>query len=619
MNQAQLLQQAIVALWPELPRLVGKEWPQFTERVQRLLVKFDEALDQSEFDEISDQLFRLFFEYEQADAQLQAQLIKVSLESAFIPKSLNVAQSTISTVTRYTDIELPAQVQVARRFPLIVGLTVAPSPDSADAQQFDAPLGAEIHCMVTPGPALEVTNKRMQPLTVDATDSQPVVFYLRATAAGDHQLQIDFWYDGQIIASSTQSVQAVDMAVTSQATHRAGPPLIAPDVTAPYPDLVMRITTVQNQLRYELSFGDLSFISVPGKALSSDPEQYRYNLLQKIEALSNGHDTGDDYVLRELTKIGQNLYKDLWSDELRREYRRFRKSVKTIQIISDEPWIPWELIKPYDDEDQADLVNDDFLALKFDLARWFTPATPPVATIQINSLACIAPSDSGLPAAQQELDLLQQLATERQLQDYTPTTPDKSTVEALLSSGEAIRLWHFACHGDFDAAAPGQSPLFLQGAATAPTTARGSERLVKLSGTTGATATHTPNRQHQLRPDDLVGPVQTRLKRDRPFVFLNACRVGSGGMGLTGVGGWAKVLVADCGVGALLAPLWTINDDHAKAFAELFYQALQGDDITVAAATRTARKALRDRYPNDPLWLAYSLYAHPNARVSLPG
>ncbi len=540
------------------------------------------------------------------------------IESALESLSVGADEPT-PTVTRYTDIELPAQVQIAQRFPLIVGLTVAPSPDSADAQQFDAPLGAEIQCMVTPGPALEVVNRRMQPLIVAAEDSQPVVFYLRAIAAGDHQLQIDFWYNGQIIASSTQGIQAVDVAVTSQASHRAGPPLVAPAATAPYPDLVIRITTVQNQLRYDLSFGDLNFIDVPGKPLRSDPEQYRYNLLQKIEDLSNEPDTGDGYVLRELIKIGQNLYKELWSEEMRREYRRFRKVVRTIQIISDEPWIPWELIKPYDKEDPADPVDDDFLALKFDLARWFTPATmPPAATILIDSVACIAPSDSGLPAAQQELTLLQQLALQRQLQDYTPATPDKATVEALLTSGEPIRLWHFACHGDFDANAPGQSPLLMQGAAaTGAATARSGERPFNLVGSAGTPQNRAASRRHQLRPDDFVGPVTTRLQRDRPFVFLNACRVGSGGLGLTGVGGWAKVLVADCGVGALLAPLWTINDAHAREFAELFYGALAEDSTTIGAATRAARLELRRRHPNDPLWLAYSLYAHPNARIRL--
>lgn len=376
--------------------------------------------------------------------------------------------------------------------------------------------------------------------------------------------------------------------------------------------------TLQNQLRYDLTFGDLTFLSFQGEALRSNPEQFRYELLQEIEALGEVRDAGDDFVLRELTKLGQKLYRELWPLELRREYRRCRQRVRTLQIISDEPWIPWELLKPYDDEDPADLVDDDFLALQFELARWFTPARPPVPAIVIDSLACITPADSGLPAAQRELALLQRLATARQLPDYTPRSPDKATVEALLKATQPIRLWHFACHGDFDANTPGQSGLLLQGAgAVGSVAARGGERPVKLVGVTGGTTDRIAARRHQLRPDDFVGPVVTRLKRDHPFVFLNACRVGSGGMGLTGVGGWAKVLVADCGVGALLAPLWTINDQYAQEFAECFYALLDGEGTTIAAATRATRLELRRRYPNNPLWLAYSLYAHPNARVGL--
>jgi hypothetical protein len=433
------------------------------------------------------------------------------------------------------------------------------------------------------------------------------------------QVTIDFWHGGQIRASSTQSIRAVDETVTVQTGRRAGPPLLTTGEKAPYPDLVIRITTLQNQLRYDLTFGDLRFQSFVGEPLRSDPEQYRYTLLQEIEALNRAGDGDEESVLERLTTMGQREYKTLWPLELRRAYRRFRSQIRTLQIISDEPWIPWELLKPYDDEDLADIIDDDFLALQFDFARWFTPALAPVAAIAIDSLACIAPTDSGLPGAQQELVLLQELAGAQQWTDYTPAIPDRAAVRKLLRDQTPIRLWHFACHGDFDAAAPGQSPLFLQGTATAATAERGGDRPFKLKVPTEATAKRAPNRRHQLRPDDLVGPIQTRLKRDRPLVFLNACRVGSGGLGLTGVGGWAKVLVADCGVGALLAPLWTINDAHAREFAELFYSALGAEKTTVAAATRQARQTLRDRYPNDPLWLAYSLYAHPNARITLGG
>ena len=35
----------------------------------------------------------------------------------------------------------------------------------------------------------------------------------------------------------------------------------------------------------------------------------------------------------------------------------------------------------------------------------------------------------------------------------------------------------------------------------------------------------------------------------------------------------------------------------------------------MAAAVRAAREVVRTKYPGDPTWLAYSLYAHPHAYV----
>lgn len=151
-----------------------------------------------------------------------------------------------------------------------------------------------------------------------------------------------------------------------------------------------------------------------------------------------------------------------------------------------------------------------------------------------------------------------------------------------------IKLWHFACHGDFDTQAPNNSPLILQD-------------------------------RYFLRPNDLVGPAQTRLRTDRPLVFLNACRVGQGGLALTGLGGWAATLVGHCRVGALIAPLWSVHDGAARHFAEAFYTACRQAGMTLGEAVWQARVATRNAFPDDTTWLAYSLYAHPNARLVIGG
>ncbi len=69
-------------------------------------------------------------------------------------------------------------------------------------------------------------------------------------------------------------------------------------------------------------------------------------------------------------------------------------------------------------------------------------------------------------------------------------------------------------------------------------------------------------------------------------------------------------------VAALTAPnqaakTLPVTDSQALAFAETFYTRLLAGD-PVAESVHAARLAARN---GDPTWLAYSVYAHPNARV----
>lgn len=591
MNTNEAILQAIEQLWPELPALVGDDWPQF---LAALLPLLEQArLDPANATIPVAQIMALFTQHGEAHIRLimATQDLAEAAEQESI-KGVNFGpQQADLPVTRYTDIQLPAQVQAGRRFAVVVGLTVAPSDDSADAQPLLARAGQMVQVVLAPSAGLELLGPRMRELRVEAErDSDPAVFFLRAAAEGRHDLGVEFWLEGQLVASSRHSVTAHDQAVVEIPARPASQPIEAGLARAPHPDLVLRITTQNNQLRYDLHFADVRFLSLPGETLRSDPETFRYGLIRRMERLAEqARERGDPAILqRALEREGRNLYKDLFSADMRREYRRFWREVRTIQIISDEPWLPWELIKPYDDD--GELLDHDFLCMQFDLARWCDPAPAPRAIIPVRSLAVVAPTDSGLAAAQQEREDLQRLALARGLTDLTPALPTRQAVlEELLEGSARVDLWHFACHGDFDGRRPADASLELQ------------------------------NRE-LLTPADLNGPAQTRLKRDQPLVVFNACRVGQSGLALTGMGGWAKVLVQDCGVGAFLAPMWEVTDSLSLSFAAAFYQATrEAPGRTLAEAVSAARHAVRRQAPHDPTWLAYALYAHPNARLAWGG
>jgi hypothetical protein len=57
-----------------------------------------------------------------------------------------------------------------------------------------------------------------------------------------------------------------------------------------------------------------------------------------------------------------------------------------------------------------------------------------------------------------------------------------------------------------------------------------------------------------------------------------------------------------------------VTDKAALAFAQAFYGRMcQG--LPIGQAMMAARQQVRERYPNDPTWLAYCCFADPMAQV----
>ncbi|MEI2690493.1 MAG: hypothetical protein V9H69_12640 [Anaerolineae bacterium] len=68
---------------------------------------------------------------------------------------------------------------------------------------------------------------------------------------------------------------------------------------------------------------------------------------------------------------------------------------------------------------------------------------------------------------------------------------------------------------------------------------------------------------------------------------------------------------------ALPAAMWDVTNSLTATFAAAFYEAtLHNPGRTLALAVCAVRQP---RAAGDPTWLAYSLYAHPNARLMWDG
>ncbi len=368
------------------------------------------------------------------------------------------------------------------------------------------------------------------------------------------------------------------------------------EAQTPPVDLVIRVITPwgsggQRKLSYELHSptGVAPYYrkEIRGQDLH-DPEGFKATLFAQLEKLHRGLDVDDGNVLRdeiepELTALGRRLYEALFPPELRRAYLELRNLVHTVLVVSDEPWIPWELVKPYEDRD------DDYLGLQFQLTRWLAGAPHPADLIRVQRLAVFAAGETAgaaaLPHAEEERQVLAKWAdVSPGVVDGSPEEAVRGELTALLERGD-VDLLHFVGHGDFNPGQPDESAIQLQ--------------------------------DGPFRPRHLSGPLREGIRQRQPLVFLNACRIGQQGRTLTGLGGWVDTLVQKSGCGAFVAPQWTVGDKLGALFAKIFYRKLH-DGKTLGEAAQTTRREMHHENPGELAGLAYVVYGHPNGRL-VPG
>lgn len=335
---------------------------------------------------------------------------------------------------------------------------------------------------------------------------------------------------------------------------------------------------------------ELPLVEIAGPSLNDRSSIFQAAQIRKLELLQeyldvDGTPLNKSEVVLKLVGLGRDLYYEIFSPEMRDLYRTFRSCVTTIQIISDEQVIPWELIKPYDDGNSAEVIDDEFLCLRFQLTRWIAGAwsAPPIVYTEFVAFLKAHGSEDfeRLPMVDRERCLISQLKDKFSgLEDLSPEPATCESLEAVLAT-EGLGLVHFAGHSSYDPESPNESSLVLD---------------------------------RPFRPCDLHGPVVTNIRLNRPLVFLNSCGTGRQGLSQIGLAGWAHRWVKHCACGAFIGPQFAIDDELAFNFAEAFYS-LVAEGASFGLAALEARKKSFALDPTGLTWLAFSVFAHPKGKL----
>jgi CHAT domain-containing protein len=196
-----------------------------------------------------------------------------------------------------------------------------------------------------------------------------------------------------------------------------------------------------------------------------------------------------------------------------------------------------------------------------------------------------------LEAAEAEVaDLAGRLAP-----DVTLVAPVFADVQELLDGDPPADLLHFALHGTVSARGMSGGLVLLRQGATGP-------------------QPHLLQENH-VRSHRLAG---------RPFVYLNACQLAAGDQQALGDYGGMAVAFLAAGAGAVLAPLWTVEDSTASTLALEFYSLVGGPAQVPAAevlrrfrARYTAAAVAAGTPGVDAALVSFQLFAHPRLRLNI--
>ena len=394
-------------------------------------------------------------------------------------------------------------------------------------------------------------------------------------------------------------------AVPADTTMVTSPVTIDASAVAQRPDIVIRIVPRDDtdSGRYLLTFDPTPGLTLPAEpiplTLGKDPASFARGFINEVTG-NEGQPSLDAalrgqgvHVADKIPAVAWQALRDAWASVHAATGR-----LPTLLLMSAEAHVPWELARV--PEPVPDKARPPFLAAQFAMARWILSpnvAPSPSATHGVDRIAVVI-GEYG------KFGRLQNLKFAEDEKKFLETTYKDDTLALTASNLELTQLMaaqipvpaggaasaeivHFACHGDVTGTNPPAAVLYLSDGKTFSST---------------------------LFLDSDLG------RASKPFLFLNACKVGTA---ITQLGDYAG-FAGDClraGFSGVLAPLWSVEDGIAHGIAEEFYNATLPASGS-AKPVADVLSGIRARYAADPVtarhstYLAYVFYGHPNLLMS---
>lgn len=478
---------------------------------------------------------------------------------------------------------VPGQVSYGGVVTLLARLT-RPGEDLPDID-FEATAGQLVSVVAWPQEGVRITGSDTATLTVAETGDEVGRIDLEITSPARASLVVGAFRDQTFLGSALVEMRVtVTPGVMAAAERATVLPLSRGQ--APESDLAVHVvdtsdTTGERGFRFVAIQRGEPPVTFPFRKVTGDAATYLAPLFAGISAALEEPGPGQPPATTSpeaiVRTIGLTLGEDLLPPQLMRFLAEHRDTLHSVVVHSEEGLLPWELCMLTRQDPDGRVQELGFLCELFELTRW-RPRLPARQQLTMSSIGVIAPADSGLRSRKDEVAMLDGLASQRRtVSSVRATTAD---VMEMLEAG-SFDVIHFIGHGAL------QDP------------ANASSARVVLSGSSFLEAAS-------------VKGAARNFGRTGPLVFLNACRLGSASPGLVGPAGFASAML-EAGSAAFVGAHWDVVDEKAHEFASALYARLVAGE-PIGRAALAARLAIKD--PDDPTWLAYTVFASPTAALT---